>query len=202
MKVSILLTFLVITCGAQSLTQGNDQTHELLGRWRSTETSKGGIGTMLFFRADGTVDFSPGAVVEMPYRIEGDKIVFPPATTDGSEQRLKLEFTGQDKVNLGGIEQLRRKGAAPDPKKLILGEWEGKRDMGGNQVKVHYLIHPNGKCLLLIPFTTRPGKYTIDRSVIHLELPGLPPIDGEFRIKDGVLTILSPSRGGYIYSRY
>ncbi len=127
---------------------------ELLGRWRSTQTSKGGIGFILHFRADGTFDFSPGAVVEMPYRIESDKIVFPPATTDGPEQRLKLQFTGQGRLRLLGDpgEQLTRKGTAPNPKVPILGEWEGKRDMGGHQVEVHYIFYPNGKCLLLIPF--------------------------------------------------
>lgn len=157
---------------------------------------------MLFFGANGTVDFSPGAVVEMPYRVEGDEIVFPSATTDGPEQRGKLTFTGQNQLNLMGKEQLMRKGAASDPNRLIVGEWEGKREMGGNQVEVRYLFHPNGKCLLLIPFLTRPGKYTIQGSTMHLELPERPPIDGEFRIKDGVLTILIQSGEGYSYSRY
>jgi hypothetical protein len=108
-----------IALSVSAFLQAEAPPKELLGRWRSTETSKGGIGALLFFRADGTVDFSPAAVVEMPYRIEGDEIVFPPATTDGPEQRTKLEFTGPDRLRLGG-DQLTREGAAPDPKILIL----------------------------------------------------------------------------------
>ena len=50
----------------------------LIGRWRSVETSKGGIGAVYHFHADGTVDFSPGAIVDMPYRVEGDQVIFPP----------------------------------------------------------------------------------------------------------------------------
>ena len=115
---------------------------------------QGRSGLMLYFRADGTFDFSLGAVVEVPYRIESNEIVFPPATTDGPEQRIKVQFTGQNQLILLGDphEQLMRRGAAPDLRVPILGEWEGKRDMGGHQVEVHYLFYPNGKVLLLIPF--------------------------------------------------
>ena len=51
----------------------------LTGRWRSVETSQGGIGAVYQFHADGTVDFSPGAIVDMPYRLEGDQLILPPS---------------------------------------------------------------------------------------------------------------------------
>jgi hypothetical protein len=35
----------------------------IVGRWRSLGASKGGIGEVWEFRSDGTVDYSPGAVV-------------------------------------------------------------------------------------------------------------------------------------------
>ncbi len=177
---------------------------ELLGRWRSTQTSKGGLGVMLYFRTDGTFDFSPGAVVEMPYRVESSEIVFPPATTTGSEQRLRVQFVGQDQLTLLGEprEQLARKGVAPDQKVPILGEWEGKRDVGGRQVEVHYLFYPNGKCLLLIPFATRKLKYTIEGGSIRMERIDETPASGKFRIKDDVLTISDPNGKEDEYSRY
>ena len=202
MKISALLAFLVIACGSQSFAQDQGLAQELLGRWRSTETSKGGIGSMLVFRPDGTVVFSIGAVVEMPYRIEGDELVLPSATTDGPEQRGKLNFSGQNQLNLMGQEQLTRKGTALDSKKLIVGEWEGKREMGGKQLEVHYLFHPNGRCLLLIPFVMMPGKYQVQGSTLNMKLPEQPPVDEKFQIRDGVLTIASESRGANRYSRY
>jgi hypothetical protein len=61
----------------------DDASTKLLGRWRSLETSKGGVGAMFEFRKDGVVDYSPGVVVEMKYRIEGDQLVLPPATVNG-----------------------------------------------------------------------------------------------------------------------
>lgn len=197
----IVLTALAVS----QLVRAEAPPQELLGRWRSTQTSKGGLGAMLFFRADGTFDFSPGAVVETPYRIESNEIVFPPATTDGPEQRMKLQFIGQDQLRLLGDpgEQLTRKGAAPDPKVPILGEWEGTRDMGGNQVEVHYLFYPNGKCLLLIPFVKKTLKYTIEGQNMRMERPNQEPLFGKFQIKHGVLTIPGrPSGNGNDYIRY
>src|SRR5437773_2536274 len=101
-----------------------DDSSKLLGRWRSLETSKGGIGAMFEFHKDSVVDYSPGAVVEMKYRIEGDQLVLPPATINGPEQRQSMEWSGNDKLRLksGGdlwIE-VTRQGPAPDVKIPIL----------------------------------------------------------------------------------
>jgi hypothetical protein len=55
---------------------------------------------MFEFRKDGMVDYSPGAVVEMKYRIEGDQLVLPPATINEPEQRQAMEWPGNDKLRL------------------------------------------------------------------------------------------------------
>ncbi len=198
------LLIVLIVLAVLPLLGATTPPQQLLGRWRSMQTSKGGIGWMLLFRADGTFDLSPGAVVEMPYRTERDEIVFPPSTTDGPEERLKLQFTGKDQLRLLGNpgEQLTRKGTAPHPKVPILGEWEGKRDMGGHQVEVHYIFYPNGKCLLLIPFVKKTLKYTIEGRNIRMELPNRAPCSGKFQIKDGVLTIPGSDGKGHDFSRY
>jgi hypothetical protein len=52
-----LFVFLVAQC-----LSADPPPQNLLGRWRSIETSKGGIGSMLTFHSNGVVDFSPGAV--------------------------------------------------------------------------------------------------------------------------------------------
>jgi hypothetical protein len=62
----------------------------------SAETSRGGIGAMYEFRADGTMRFSPGAIVDMQYRLEGDQLILPPATTAGPEQKSTLQWSGND----------------------------------------------------------------------------------------------------------
>lgn len=54
-------------------------------------TSQGGIGAMYEFGADGTIRFSPGAIMDMPYRLEGNQLILPPATTNGPEQKSTIE---------------------------------------------------------------------------------------------------------------
>jgi hypothetical protein len=48
--------------------------NRILGKWRSVETSKGGIGAVLNFRPNGTFDYSPGAVIAGTYRIETSRV--------------------------------------------------------------------------------------------------------------------------------
>ena len=52
-------TFLVLLVLLQA---ASGQQPNLVGRWRSVETSKGGIGAVYQFYADGALDFSPGAI--------------------------------------------------------------------------------------------------------------------------------------------
>src|ERR1700704_881073 len=89
----------------------------LTGRWRSVETSQGGIGAVYQFHPDGTVDFSPGAIVDMPYRVEGDQLILPPGTTNGPEIKSTLTLSGESIMRLsaeGHVTEFHRRGAAPD----------------------------------------------------------------------------------------
>src|SRR5436190_20808073 len=126
----------------------------LLGRWRSLETSKGGIGAMFEFHADRAVDFSPGAVVESAYRIEGNRLILPPGTKNGPEQKMAIDFIGQAKLHLrpAGVDwseadslELLRKGDRADASNLIFGEWNGIREINGRQLEAHWFFYPSGK---------------------------------------------------------
>jgi len=184
----------------------DDASAKLLGRWRSLETSKGGIGAMFEFRKDGVVDYSPGAVVEMTYRIEGDQLVLPPAIINGPEQKQTMEWSGKDKLRLksGGDLwlELTRQGPTPDVKIPILGEWASLREISGKAMPVRYLFYPAGKGLLLIPFLKQSGSYSIQGDSIRLELPGRGRVEGKFKVEDSVLTIPGPNSGEARFARY
>ena len=179
---------------------------KLLGRWRSLETSKGGIGSMLTFHSNGVVDFSPGAVVEMTYRIEGGVLILPPATTTGPEQRQQMEFHGDNQLRLivdpTSSVELTRRGAAADARNPILGEWVGSREMDGRKMECHYLFYPAGKSLFLLPFLTQQGHFSIQGTTMRLELPNRPPASGKFQIEGEVLTTPGGSGAGYRFGRY
>ena len=182
-----------------------DRSSKLLGRWRSLETSKGGIGAMFEFRKGGVVTFSPGGVVEMKYRVERDQLFLPPATVNGPEQKQTMEWSGTDKLRLktGDVSiELARQGSAPDPKIPILGEWTTPREMGGKILLVRYLFYPAGKGLLLIPFVKQSGSYSIRGESIRLALPGRNPVEGKFKIDGDVLTIPGAHNGDSRFARY
>jgi hypothetical protein len=206
MKISCytLFAFLIAQC-----VMADPPPQNLLGRWRSTETSAGGIGAMLTFRANGSIDFSPGAVVEMTYRIENGQLILPPDKKNGPEQRQQMEFRGDNQLRLvtkaGGQSatvNLTRRGEAPDATNPILGEWLENREIQGRKMEAHLIFYPAGRGLLLLPFMTQPGHFSIHGTNMRLELPRHPPAEGKFQIEGDILTTPSPSGGGYRFARY
>ena len=170
----------------------------IVRRWFSMERSKGGIGEVCEFRSDGTVDYSMGAVVEMPWRIENNQLILPSATTDGPEQKYTLKWSGDSHLRLeteGVATELTRVGDRPDARNPIIGEWIEKREMGGIHVEARYLYYPRGELLLVIPFAIQHGSYTISGSTLHLNITGLKKPDFRFRLEGNFLTLSDPRDG-------
>jgi hypothetical protein len=182
----------------------------LLGRWHSLQNSEGGIGAIFEFRSGGIVDYSPGAVVEMPYRVEGDLLVLPPETQGGAEQKQKIEFLPDGRLRLSAAGtmsvNLARRGRAPAGDKSILGEWVGDRDMNGRVVETMLLFSADGKVLMVMPFLKSTGSYTVDGAKIHIGVENRWTADGTFKVEGNRLTlsIMDPKKGlrDWTYARY
>jgi hypothetical protein len=164
------------------------EAQTIVGRWRSVETSHGGIGAMYEFRADDTFSFSPGAIVDMPYRLEGDRIVFPPSTTTGAEEKSKLEWTGRDTFRMDDI-AYRRNGAAPNATHPLTGEWTGAFQMNGKNMERRFIFDGTGHCLMLIPFLTQNGIYTAHGGNLVARIHGASALSGTCSFANGVLAI-------------
>jgi hypothetical protein len=163
----------------------------IVGRWRSMETSKGGIGTVYNFRLDGTVDFSVGAVVEMQWRVENNQLVVPPATVGGDEQKYTLQWFSDSKLGLkteAGVTELTRVGERSHADNPILGEWIEHREVASHNLEAHWLFYPNSKLLFIMPFAIQSGSYTMSGSVLHLKVPSLKP-ESRFEVKDNLLIL-------------
>jgi hypothetical protein len=163
----------------------------LIGRWRSVETSKGGIGAVYQFNTDGTLDFSPGAIVDMPYRVEGDQLILPPATTTGPEMKSTLTWPTNNVLRMstqGQSEEYQRQGAA-DPRDRLLGEWLTSREMDGQKMPTEFFFYPGGKSLLVIRFTTQKGRYSVTNGRLVGEFGGRVGLDGTFDFANGVISI-------------
>ncbi len=177
----------------------------IVGRWRALETSKGGLGAVYEFRSDGTVDFGFGAVVEMPWRVENNQLVVPPATVGGEEQKSTLQWFGDSKLRLkteASVTEFTRVGDRPDAGNPLIGEWIEHREMAGHNIEAHWLFYPNNKVLLVMPIKIEHGSYTTSGSVLHLTMPGLRP-ECRFEMKDKVLTLSEPDGSNEDrYARY
>jgi hypothetical protein len=176
-----------------------------VGRWRSLETSKGGIGAVYDFRSDGSVDFSPGAIVDMQWRVENNQLILPPGTVGGDEQRYTLQWFSDSKLGLkteAGVTKLTRVGERSNGDKPIVGEWIEHREMAGRKLEAHWLFYLNSKLLFIMPFAIQRGSYAISGSTLHLKIPGLRP-DSRFEVKNNLL-VLSELEGNQkdCYLRY
>ena len=107
----------------------------------------------------------------------------------------------QDRLRLGQGD-LTRVGKAPDASNPILGEWLAKREISGRAVEARYFFYPAGKCLLLLPFVTKAGRYSIHDATMRLELGDQKPIEGKFQVEGDLLTLPSPSSSPARFRRY
>jgi hypothetical protein len=160
------------------------------------ETSKGGIGAMYTFHADGVVDFSPGAVVEMRWRVENDQLILASGTAGDPEQKMVIKWLSDDKVQfLSGdavANELTRAGKRSDTANPLIGEWLGTREMNGHKLEVHWLFSSDSKSLLLMPFVSQHGHYEISKSTLHLDVTGTPATDYKYQVRGDVFTISKP----------
>lgn len=160
---------------------------------------------MFDFHPDGTLDYSPGAVVESRYRIDGDELILPPATVQGVEFRQTIEWSGENTLRLRQaqeVAELTRQGPRSDPANPIFGEWTGKRDMNGQTLTTHWFFYPGGRSLLLVPFLTQHGKYWTTGTTTRIEMPNRPAVEGPYRLDQDVLSVPGPTGNTDRYARY
>jgi hypothetical protein len=185
----ILLVCASLDIGFYAFAQQSPST-SIVGRWRSLETSKGGIGAVYEFHSDGTVDFSYGAVFEVPWRIEHNELVLPAATVGGEEQKYTLQWLSDTKLGLkteAGVTELTRVANRSHADKSIVGEWIGHQELAGRDLEFHWLFYPDNKVLFVMPMTTQHGTYTTSGSALHLKMHDARP-ESRFEVKDNLLT--------------
>jgi hypothetical protein len=183
-----------------------DGPASLVGRWRSVEVNAAGLGSTIEFRDNGTLDFSPATMVNMPYRVEGDALVLSPP---GAEQKQSMVWVNESKLVLmqktgdakGEIILVRATPAAGEPRSVV-GEWTTQIKMQDRTVTARYIFRKDGTLLLLVSLVTQGGIYRTEGAHIHWELPEQPPADGDFKMEGEVLTIPKPGGGELKYKRY
>jgi len=159
MKARLLILFsaLLLTISPQCL-YAND--NPLIGEWVSASRSKGGLGGSKYFREDGTVIVTFGALVDFKYEITGNILsLYDDNGELLSEQEFK--FSGSDlvftEIKTGKGQKLTR--VEGDPQPNIIGKWVGDHYTGSKQC-MHFTKGLN--CYFSVPFVQAKGTYKVN----------------------------------------
>ncbi len=210
-----ILLFLSAISGAQSAKS------DIVGHWVSADRSKGGIGSMWEFKSDGSLTMSPGTLVDMPYRISGDKLILPPGTTHADAKPQTFSFrvegntlyeTPDEPASDRSKKELRftRVSAAKQGDPPIVGTWKltfderavpstaspASAEQRGREIILRNTVHTytrDGVLKLRIPFTAIPGTYNVaDSKSGTFGISASPGRVFKYHLTDGKLYLTQP----------
>jgi len=192
---------------ALSLTSGMSQedSRKLLGKWRSVETSKGGIGAILNFRTNSVFDYSPGAVISGRYSVEASRVVTTHDNGD-PETTMTIESLTAETLRLGAPEgegslNLKRVGRPEDPNNLLVGSWVTVATMTGMPSHGYYYFRSDGTETFNIPFRTDRCAYSLAGDRIRFAVAAGSSVEGQVRWEGDIL-ILPWRRGEAKFKRF
>lgn len=169
---------------------------KILGRWDSQTRSRGAIGSMLYFQADGTVAITVGAMLDFNYHTDGNRLYIAP---DEEKSAGSMEFSVvgdkliRKDIKSGKPREEIRIGHAVPGAAPIVGRWRSPHETGANTVEE---FTADGQLRLRIPFRTDKGEYKADGSTLSIRIPGRPRTYlGTYRIEGGILILTGRQNG-------
>jgi hypothetical protein len=194
----------------QAGTAGGPAKSQIIGHWVAQNRSAGGIGSLWEFNQDGTLRMAPGAIVDVPYRLEGDTLTLPPTNTlpDAKPQIYKVRFEG-DNAFYQSFESVEipykrtQKGRPEDSP--IVGQWklnvaklplQNGAPVTGAMADATYTYTRDGICKLRIPFRWTSGTFDVAKQTFTLNYTdeqGIPKqFTGHFTLSKGQLNLTQP----------
>lgn len=145
--------------------------NDLVGLWESTQTSKGGIGHTLEFRADGLFLEAVTVLVELSYRVENGKLFVAetPAAAKQAKDGIKIKLEGDVLMVTGpeGSVERRNRIAKDGTAKSIVGAWSYRHYTGGIAYERY---HSDGRLSFRLPMTSSSGCYQAKAGALTLVL--------------------------------
>src|SRR5262245_28060529 len=150
-------------------------TQLIVGLWESRETSKGGIGQALEFRADGRFVETYVILLNMFYRISGDHraLLETPGAAD-SVQDVTFRVDGNVLTEIGpdGTTLTKERfGKPPASGPALTGVWRYRHDTGA---VAYERYADDGRFLFRLPMRSLTGCFTLDGDRLRLAHQGAP----------------------------
>lgn len=187
-----------VSVGATAVTAS---TPNLAGTWDAITRSYGGIGSTTLFSPDSTFTLVLGAMVDMKYRIEGNKFTFfSDQPGNQSSETQTLTFVGGRPVLSGnGCSRKLKRLDAATPDSGLVGRWQSMHMTG---VPAYEEYTADGLTRLRVPIQVQKGSYSITGNTVafHTLTPRREDWSAQFSLKGDTLTF-SNAAGQHQYLR-
>jgi len=200
--VTWLFTLVMISPSTASLSA---QEVSIVGKWESVTRSRGGIGSTLDFHSDGTVSLTPGAMLDLNYRLDGTRLVMSftdPGSGEVSENTVNVHISGdsmmQSDPESGQEIRLVRAQAARTDTLPIVGTWSFTHQTGGIAFQI---FTADGNMHLRVPARTDRGTYVISADSLTIIIEGQDPRQVRYAIDGTKLTLYSTDESPQHYNR-
>jgi hypothetical protein len=192
----VFLTLALMVTGACSAASAAD---EVTGIWSAQARTKGGLGAQLVFTANGEATITFGALVDLAYTIEGNRITMMVAQDSAAPAEPMVEdFTidgdtmRQRSVEKPEYEKIFRRKGTPHADAPIIGDWTYPHQTGPTAL-VRY--SREGIVQLSVPFQTGQGTYRLNGNVLELDVPGRPLAVFDIKREGRTLTLMERATG-------
>jgi hypothetical protein len=171
---------------------GRGADSPLLGKWESLRNPNG-LGTVLEFRADGTLRASFGAIVDMTYRVENGVLIssyIDERTRKSQEVRIPITISADTLIERSpdgsrpDVSMKREKGGRQgDPP--IVGTWSSAQKRG----TAYTTFTSDGRQMFRYPIRVSYGKWSASDGKLTLVDEGRPSETSSYAIEGDVLSL-------------
>lgn len=170
-----------------------------IGFWESAVTSRGGIGSNIEFKRDGSYNNAVTVLVDLAYDIKDGKLYIAKdkgkAVSYKNGVNIKITQTGYIVAGPDGKEEVRNRINKGKPNSII-GEYSYRHYTGGI---AYEMFTKNGLLRLRIPMSADGGCYSIVKNKLFLASRSKPETSTVFRANSKKLTFES-EKGNFTYN--
>jgi len=156
MKKTTLILCVAIMIVISSLFVHADE-NPILGEWVSAKRTAGGLGGSKYYKQDGTVIATFGALIDYKYKLTGNILsLYNQEGELSSEEEFKISGSNLFLKNVKTSKEQKLERYDGDHKNGIIGKWIGENDTGK---KWCFHFTENMNCYFSVPLAQVQGQY-------------------------------------------
>jgi hypothetical protein len=173
--------------------------NELVGLWESRSTSKGGIGSTVEFRADGVAITSLTVLVNMVYRVSGDRLDVATSEDQLKGDGMTFKVDADTLTQPSGADSpvvKKRLGNERTDSRSIVGAWTYRHYTGATAYERYT---PDGRTEFRLTLSAHTDCYSVSNG--RVTFTGAKPGMNSYTVKGDELAIERDKGGTMAYGR-